>query len=131
MVMVPVTTVVMALVLTFFVLVSGLDNLSAPRRDCNWWLPIIINEFTPTSFSTPPRVGKTESSPQEATNRFNNRDVWGHTATQDLPPFVYATGFGKFHGVPYGVLVEMMMFVLTIMIIVVVATVGVGRYPFL
>ena len=48
-------------------------------------------------------------------------------------PFVYFTGFGKFHGsgcvhgVRYGVLVEMMMFVVMTMIIAVVATMRVGE----
>jgi len=36
MMLVPVTAVVMTLVITFFVLVSGLDNLSGPPRLCNW-----------------------------------------------------------------------------------------------
>jgi hypothetical protein len=39
MVLVPVTAVVMALMITFFVLVSGLDKLSGPPRLCNWGLP--------------------------------------------------------------------------------------------
>jgi phosphotransferase system glucose/maltose/N-acetylglucosamine-specific IIC component len=36
MVLVPVTAGVMVLVITFLVLVSGLDNLSGPPRLCNW-----------------------------------------------------------------------------------------------
>jgi len=39
MVLIPVTTAVMAVVITFFVCVSGLDNLSGPPLLCNWWLP--------------------------------------------------------------------------------------------
>jgi hypothetical protein len=39
MVLIPATTVVMALMISFFVLVSALDNLSEPPRICNWWLP--------------------------------------------------------------------------------------------
>jgi uncharacterized membrane protein len=57
--------------------------------------------------------------------------VLAHTAAQDLPLFVYVTGFGTFHGtvlgIRCGVLVEMMMFVVMIMIIVVVATMTVGE----
>jgi len=124
---------VIALVITFFVLVRGLDNLSGPRDSVTGGSPIIISEFTPTPFSTPPLARKTESSPKEATHLFNNRKVWEHTATQDLPSFVYATGFGKFygagsvHGVRYSVLVEMMILVVLNMIIVVVATMRVGE----
>jgi hypothetical protein len=133
MVLVPVTSVVMALVVTFFVLVSGLDNLSEPRDSVTGGSPIIISEFTPIAFRTPPRVRKTESSPKEATKLLNNRKVWEHTVTQDLRSLVYATGFGKFHGsdsdrgVRYGVLVGMMMFVVMSMIIVVVATMRLGE----